>query len=58
MSKTKDEIEEAESELADLAFSEGCQCEACGCDIPYKERKLYFRTGRCAACQKRSETND
>jgi hypothetical protein len=55
MSKTKDEIEEAESEWADLASSEGYQCKMCGGDIPYDERKLYFRTGRCAACQ---ETND
>jgi RNA polymerase-binding transcription factor DksA len=55
MSKTKDEIEEAEAEWAAEARREGYRCEMCGGVIPYEERKAYFRTRRCFACQERPE---
>jgi RNA polymerase-binding transcription factor DksA len=55
MSKTKDEIEEAESDWSNVARENGHQCEVCGSDIPYEERKLYFMTGRCGACQSKDD---
>jgi RNA polymerase-binding transcription factor DksA len=58
MSKTKDEIEEAELDWHALAQAKGYRCETCGSIIPYEERKAYFSTNLCDWCRNQREKDD
>ncbi len=58
MSRSKDEIEEAESNWHSLALAKDYRCECCSQIIPYDEREIYFATKRCAACQPKSDDRD
>jgi len=58
MSKTKDEIEEAQDAWTLAARGEGYRCDVCGCTPPYEERETFFETSLCRACLNQRDKDD
>jgi hypothetical protein len=58
MSRTKDEIEESQSNWHALVQAKGYRCLECFCAIPYEERDTYFASGLCDRCHSRRSKDD